>query len=224
MPRSPKDNQEIRGARREEILRAASQVFSEKGFARTKISDIATAAGLSHGLVYHYFPSKEAVFEAIVDMMIAKINADMEMGTDLPPFDRLSAAIDRSRERTCHAGVDAGRVVSQAMMQGAVPDHLRDRLLDHMRAAHKRAADLIASAQADGSIDDSIEPSEMASTLICLLRGMSIRMLGMPDLPFPIPQTDTILRLLRPRPASEKTRRAPPRPARGAHVTRARKS
>ena len=39
---------------------------------------------------------------------------------------------------------------------------------------------------------------ELAAALICLMRGMSIRMPGMPRLPFAPPKTDTILRLLRP--------------------------
>lgn len=53
-------------ARPDEVLDAALKLFSEKGFAATRVEDIAQAAGLSKGAIYLYFSSKEAVIEAIV--------------------------------------------------------------------------------------------------------------------------------------------------------------
>lgn len=49
-----------------EIIAAALDLFAEKGFAATKIEDIAARAGLSKAGVYLYFPSKEEVFKAAV--------------------------------------------------------------------------------------------------------------------------------------------------------------
>ncbi len=57
-PRKEEQNQQIRDERREEILQAALRVFARKGLVAAKITDIANAAGLSHGLIYHYFSSK----------------------------------------------------------------------------------------------------------------------------------------------------------------------
>jgi AcrR family transcriptional regulator len=50
--------------RREQILDAALGVFSEKGFAGASIRDIARAAGVTDGLIYHYFDGKEQLEEA----------------------------------------------------------------------------------------------------------------------------------------------------------------
>lgn len=220
MPRSPKDNQEIRDARREEILVAAARVFAEKGIARSKISDIASAAGLSHGLVYHYFESKDAIFEAIVEQMMAKIDSDLALGGEMSALALLTAGIERSRERMCAGGVEPNRVVSQAMIQGLMPDHLRERLFAHFGRVHGRVVDLLARAQREGDIEKDADPTELASALICLMRGMSIRMPGMPDLPFATPTTDTILRLLRPTKTPEDTRREPAVAARGSNARR----
>jgi AcrR family transcriptional regulator len=52
--------------RRLKILDTALTVFAEKGVARTTIKDIAAAAGMSSGLMYHYFPGKESLLEAAV--------------------------------------------------------------------------------------------------------------------------------------------------------------
>lgn len=60
-------------ARPDEVLDAALDLFIEKGFASTRVEDIAARAGLSKGAVYLYFPSKEAVLEGIVRRAIVPI-------------------------------------------------------------------------------------------------------------------------------------------------------
>jgi AcrR family transcriptional regulator len=49
-----------------ELLDAALDVFAEKGFAAARMEDIAARAGAAKGTLYLYYPSKEAVFEALV--------------------------------------------------------------------------------------------------------------------------------------------------------------
>ncbi|HZW87832.1 MAG TPA: TetR/AcrR family transcriptional regulator [Myxococcaceae bacterium] len=53
-------------ARPAEIVAAALQLFSDRGFAATRLDDVATVAGVSKGTVYLYFESKEQLFEAVV--------------------------------------------------------------------------------------------------------------------------------------------------------------
>lgn len=53
--------------RKKEILDASISVFQEKGYDKTSISDIAAALGISQGLCYRYFKSKEEIFESAVD-------------------------------------------------------------------------------------------------------------------------------------------------------------
>ena len=60
-------------ARPDEVLDAALALFLEKGFAATKVEDVAKRAGLSKGSVYLYFPSKDALLEAIVQRALAPL-------------------------------------------------------------------------------------------------------------------------------------------------------
>jgi AcrR family transcriptional regulator len=53
-------------ARPEEILAAALASFAERGFAATRLDDVAARAGISKGTLYLYFKSKEELFEAVV--------------------------------------------------------------------------------------------------------------------------------------------------------------
>ena len=51
--------------RRQELLDAAVRVFARKGFRGARVGDIAAEAGVAHGLLYHYFRSKDEVLETI---------------------------------------------------------------------------------------------------------------------------------------------------------------
>jgi AcrR family transcriptional regulator len=62
--------QRRKDARPSEILEAALIVFAEKGFAATRMEDIAAKAGVTKGTIYLYFPGKEAVFKSLVRQAI----------------------------------------------------------------------------------------------------------------------------------------------------------
>jgi AcrR family transcriptional regulator len=53
--------------RREDILQASLHLFAEKGFHGTSMRDIARAADITEGLIYHYFASKRDLFRAIIE-------------------------------------------------------------------------------------------------------------------------------------------------------------
>ena len=57
--------------RREEIRRAALSLFVRKGYAATKITDIAEKVGMSIGLMYNYFNSTEALHEELLDIALS---------------------------------------------------------------------------------------------------------------------------------------------------------
>jgi AcrR family transcriptional regulator len=60
--------QEERSERsRTQILDAALKLFAHHGYGATSVRDIAEAAGLSKGNVYHHFPDKEAIFRSLLD-------------------------------------------------------------------------------------------------------------------------------------------------------------
>lgn len=60
---------ERRAATTEAILTAAHRLFGTRGFAATTMDEIAENAGIAKGAVYHHFKTKEAVFEAVFDLV-----------------------------------------------------------------------------------------------------------------------------------------------------------
>jgi AcrR family transcriptional regulator len=65
-------------ARPEEILEAALAVFGEKGYAGTRLDDVARRAGVSKGTLYLYFSSKEDLFQAMVQARVEEALSGME--------------------------------------------------------------------------------------------------------------------------------------------------
>src|SRR3954464_8053567 len=67
-----------RAATSEAILAAARRLFGTQGFAATTMDDIAEAAGVAKGAVYHHFKTKEAVFEAVFDSVSRDLVAEID--------------------------------------------------------------------------------------------------------------------------------------------------
>jgi len=61
---------------RAHVLEAALELFSHRGYGATSIRDIAEAAGLSAGNVYHHFDDKEAIFQELLDQYWAAIDSE----------------------------------------------------------------------------------------------------------------------------------------------------
>ncbi len=62
-----KDNGHLRMEKQAVIFDAALKVFRQKGFHKARIADIASEAGISYGLVYHYYHNKEGLFNTILN-------------------------------------------------------------------------------------------------------------------------------------------------------------
>ncbi len=69
---------ERRAATIEAILAAARRLFGTQGFAATTMDEIAGAAGIAKGAVYHHFKTKEAVFEAVFDQVSRDLVAEID--------------------------------------------------------------------------------------------------------------------------------------------------
>jgi AcrR family transcriptional regulator len=69
---------ERRQATQAAILKAAKRLFGERGFAATTIDDVAAAARVAKGAVYHHFATKEALFEAVFDQVSQELLVEVD--------------------------------------------------------------------------------------------------------------------------------------------------
>lgn len=71
MPRTAEQNERIREATRASIVDSAMRLFAQRGYAHTTIRAIAEHAGVSTGLMYHYFDNKESLLQAVFQNSMA---------------------------------------------------------------------------------------------------------------------------------------------------------
>ncbi len=73
MPRTPEQFEEIRVSRKEQIINTALSLFAKKGYSHVSISYLAKQAGISKGLMYNYFASKEELLKAVIEYSMIEI-------------------------------------------------------------------------------------------------------------------------------------------------------
>lgn len=75
-----------RAERRQAILKAALQEFSQKGFATARLEDVAVRAGIAKGTIYLYFRDKETLFQELIRSEMSPVVGTLEfaLGLDIP--------------------------------------------------------------------------------------------------------------------------------------------
>ena len=88
------------GSRREELLRIAAGLFAEKGFKNTTVRDIADAAGILSGSLYHHFDSKESMVDEILSTFQEELFAkyDDVLASDVDARAKIEQAVRLSFE------------------------------------------------------------------------------------------------------------------------------
>ncbi len=95
MPRTKEQLQEIREKTEKLILYTALELFAEKGFNGTTISDIATKAGISKGLAYNYFSSKKNLLEAVCETLLTELDKIFKAIEKIEdPYQKIKILID----------------------------------------------------------------------------------------------------------------------------------
>ena len=199
MPRTAADNQRIKDERREDILAAARSVFARKGLAAAKISDVATAAGLSHGLVYHYFESKEAMYAALLEAVFANVSVDLMRfeGGEGSPLTRIRAFVEHRLERI-RTDPDMFRFLMQAYLHpDAIPASMRATLETFANRRMTAMSGAIGEGQARGELVAG-NPAELAWALFALMNGLAIYQSVDAAVPRTTLTVDTILGLIVP--------------------------
>jgi AcrR family transcriptional regulator len=95
-PRTKKQFAEMRSKSREKILEAALELFAQESFHGATVSKLARKAGVSKGLIYNYFDSKEDLLLRLFDHLLAVSEADMMPDAALPAAERFRMITEAS--------------------------------------------------------------------------------------------------------------------------------
>jgi len=158
-----------RGRRtRDNLLAAGRVVFEQRGYANTRMSDIAKAAGVSHGTVYTWFDDKESLLRALVDDIVTEVFAALAIGDDVPePEQRMLEA----NRRYLAAYRRHGRMLEVVEEAAATDARYRDALAGVRRDHVGRVTRDIARLQRDGIAEPDVDPAVAAGALCAMVEG-----------------------------------------------------
>jgi AcrR family transcriptional regulator len=153
MPRNPQQSQKMREESRNQILKAAGHLFAQRGFARTRISDVAQAAGMSQGNVYWYFESKTHLLSAVLERGFNTVQEILEQaaGHDGPSIEALQILFERTYE-LYHDQMDFMRLLMATSAHSDAP-HLDDLGFELEKIGlsyHQTLIPLMTRAQEEG--------------------------------------------------------------------------
>lgn len=157
--------------RRQEILYAALELFVRKGYAATKITDIAEQVDMSTGLLFHYFESKEKLYEELVRMGLE--------GTAYPAGQNCDHAIDFFTEFTAQL-FDYMRkqpvmakmfvLMAEAQRSEATPEHIRQIAMQVKTI--DQFVPIVEWGQREGTIRDG-DPKVISNAFWCSIQGVA---------------------------------------------------
>jgi len=169
-----------RGDKRPRLVRAATEIFAERGYASTRVADIAERAGVGKGTVYEYFSSKEellfAVFESINEEISARVK--QALSEDGSPRERLLALL----------GLGADVVAEQVELQPVILDFWAASRGKAFEASYREAvvasyqlfrgmiSDFIRGGQQGGEFRADIDAEALATTVVAAVDGLGIQL------------------------------------------------
>jgi AcrR family transcriptional regulator len=152
---------------RRRILNAAAHVLSVKGYAGTRLSDVADYAELQAPAIYYYFPSRDDLIEEVMYAGIAAMREHLRGELDaLPPqtspMDRILAAVEAHLRHELELSDYASAVIRNA---GQIPDRLRARQLKEDAAYGRIWRRLFDDAHAQGQLRSDLD-ARLAQLLV----------------------------------------------------------
>jgi len=177
MARTTDQNDAIRERKKEQIRRAALQLFAQKGLFETKIKDIASAVGMAQGLLYHYYASKDEIFVELINEALDKMNAAVGQleKTELPPEEIIREVI-KEMMRVINTSADFSqtcRLIALASNSISIPEAARKLIEEKREIPYREMAKVFARGQQAGTIIAG-DAAELAVIFWTTLNGIAI--------------------------------------------------
>jgi TetR/AcrR family transcriptional repressor of uid operon len=157
-----------------QILDAALICFGQRGFHQTSMHDISAEAGISVGLIYRYFASKEAVISAMADRHKKEIQDVLERARQAPTLlESLEILF------TAHCCENSPKLLSAFVVdlyaEASRNPQVANLVRDVLQTSMDGVTDLIARSPEGKSATDDLTPDDLSELIFAVARGMLMR-------------------------------------------------
>jgi AcrR family transcriptional regulator len=146
---------------RQRLLRAAPDVFAERGYDGTRVADIAAAAGVSNGALYAHFGSKADLLVSALRTHGRRLLADVFAADPDRSITELLLVIGRWLPRRRDA---RGYLIVEALVAARRDEDVARPMRDYIGERADWLSDLMRVAQADGEVDSTLSPNAILVT------------------------------------------------------------
>ncbi len=176
MPRNREQNEQMRSQRTEQILAASLRLFARRGLSATKISDIAAETGMSQGLIYHYYRSKEEIYTEIIKDAFRRLNEAVTIlkNMPLPPEEKIKKAFE-GLLINLEKSDDSARyhyLVAQASVSDAIPEEAKKTIEENRDYPYQVMEEIVREGQEQGTIK-KYNPKEMSVIFWTTIKGLA---------------------------------------------------
>ena len=156
---------------RQRLLRAAADVFAERGYDGTRVADIATAAGVSNGALYAHFASKAELLVHALRTHGRRLLADVFAADPDRSITDLLLVIGRWLPRRRGA---SGYLIVEALVAARRDEEVARPMRDYVGERADWIADLVRAAQGGGELDPALSPNALAHFCLLLAMGSAL--------------------------------------------------
>jgi AcrR family transcriptional regulator len=162
-------------ATRKRILESASRLFAQSGYTAGGVAEICEAAGVSKGAYYHHFPSKQAVFMALLDEWLAGLDQAFagvqEQEQDVPKAILQMADLSGRELQPADTNLN---IILEFWLQAARDPAVWQASIDHYRRYTDYFSDLFQKGIAQGTLR-RVNPDLAARTMVALAMGLLLQ-------------------------------------------------
>ncbi|RDI55836.1 TetR/AcrR family transcriptional regulator [Nocardia mexicana] len=172
-PRGRPKQEGLAEQRREQIVQAAYEVFTEQGYRATTVSEIARHAGVGQGTVYRYFDSKVEILREVFDWSAQRGFTALDLEKLAAPVDSFAELSDRIRNLadalTELADQDPRLLKLLAVEASAADPELQQRVVGLEQMLASRIAEALAAGIDNGRIRSGVPARVYGHLLISLV-------------------------------------------------------
>ncbi len=182
MPRTKEQFAEMRNATKDKIQSAAMQLFVQKGFGATNVQEIADLAGISIGLLYRHYKTKEELFNELVQFALTGLKGIVDLfEQDISPKKLIGQFVGVIYDDMINGNELANLLIlmTQSFFSGVV-NHKKNELIQLNAKILQVTASLIQRGQELGEFRLG-SPYELAEFFYSAINGLAIMKITLKD-------------------------------------------